>query len=303
VVPDHGEALRTQFEFSTDEAYDSVSDMPLQYNFGYRVSDEETNIFSSSNEDLKAYTLLPGGDVESRTETFITPILQVCDSHKLCTISEGPKVKTTAPNQLTSEEVETIMKMLANYMTSGQYTEALSLIKVSLQTLKKMNDDILYNKALQQVESLLVEELRIRRERLKDNPSTIQDSLDFTNMALTAIRELPMSNHILQELFEFKDDIVNVINNSIHGAAYRLKRSVWGKKERQKRNAPNSLLIKMKTVKKYVDNVLNMYELMIRSSNPNTIMKGIQALLKEIETILKMICYAASPGRPEIFNK
>jgi hypothetical protein len=62
VIPSEGEALRSRFMFSTDLADDTSADYPLLYQYGYRISDQEQiNLFSTSNVDLQADTILPAG--------------------------------------------------------------------------------------------------------------------------------------------------------------------------------------------------------------------------------------------------
>lgn len=71
MIPSEGEALRSVFMFSTDVADDSSADYPLLYKYGYRISDQEQiNIFSTSNVDLQAATILPAGKLSYITLLF-----------------------------------------------------------------------------------------------------------------------------------------------------------------------------------------------------------------------------------------
>jgi hypothetical protein len=48
--------------FSTALADDNSADYPLLYKYGYRIGDQEQiNLFSTSNVDLQAATILPAG--------------------------------------------------------------------------------------------------------------------------------------------------------------------------------------------------------------------------------------------------
>ncbi len=59
-----GEALVTEFRFSTKPAYDDLLDYPLQYSFGFQIIEENNTVgglkfFHSSNQKLSASTYLP----------------------------------------------------------------------------------------------------------------------------------------------------------------------------------------------------------------------------------------------------
>jgi hypothetical protein len=62
VSPVKGEALKTRFTFSTNLADDFSTDYPLLYKYGYQTGDQEQiHLFSTSNVDLQAATILPAG--------------------------------------------------------------------------------------------------------------------------------------------------------------------------------------------------------------------------------------------------
>nr|CAD7412221.1 unnamed protein product [Timema poppensis] len=197
VTPSEGEALLTRFTFSTRSASDSLPDFPLLYRYGYKVgssreprdSEDVVHVFSTSSTELEAVTFLPASGV------FCPP-----------------------------PQYSNIVSEFGQLSASQMYSEALNLAQTLLQTLKPMTDQKLYLKAGTKVEGAIRREISALKSSLKSSPDSIKVSLDFIGMAVTTLDALPMSSSTLQELIDFKNEILRLEGGRLRRLERRKRR-------------------------------------------------------------------------------
>ncbi|XP_023723547.1 uncharacterized protein LOC111873237 isoform X4 [Cryptotermes secundus] len=291
VIPSEGEALRSVFLFSTDLADDSSADYPLLYKYGYQISDQEkVNVFSTSNVDLQAATILPS---VTGLETVIFPVITVCDVHELCTIVTGEKVIVTLPSDLTLMEVQQIGVQFADYVASEQYPEALSIGHTSLQTLKQLPSQTLYMAGAEIIESEIQKDLKRKQNGLGANSGSLQSSLDFLDMSIRILSELPVSGSTLQDLSAFKDKILHLTK---HSNELKLKYTSFPDRHlpserlsRQRRSSgstPPNAALSLSSVK----SLLQVSERLIKTGNSSVVLEEKETLLQDLSTYMYHLC-------------
>ncbi|KAJ4428199.1 hypothetical protein ANN_24214 [Periplaneta americana] len=285
VSPEEGEALRTRFTFSTEAADDSVADLPLLYRFGYRIGEQEpSHIFSMSNVELHADTILPAA-------MSVVPTLEVCDVNNLCSAVEGASVTVKLPTNLTLAEVQQVGAQFRDHVAAGQYVEAQSLALASLQTLKRLPDQSLHTAATEIIEAEIRKELKHQQDRLDMNSGSLQSSLDFLDMSIKVLSELPMSGSTLQDLVAFKDKILSLAK---HSGELKQKYSSFSdrqkKPSRHRRSNQGSPQIPVLELKN-VETMLKLSEREIKEGNSSAVLQAKKKLLNEVHTYMFNLCF------------
>nr|CAD7258242.1 unnamed protein product [Timema shepardi] len=285
VTPSEGEALLTRFTFSTRSASDSLPDFPLLYRYGYKVggsreprdSEDVVHVFSTSSTELEAVTFLPA------SETLITPVLSVCNSRQLCSTIQGSPVKTRSPSTLTMDDIDNIVSEFGQLSASQMYSEALNLAQTLLQTLKPMTDQKLYLKAGTKVEGAIRREISALKSSLKSSPDSIKVSLDFIGMAVTTLDALPMSSSTLQELIDFKNEILRLEG----GRLRRLER----RKRRENQEEVDKGSAQMKS-EQIVRSMLSLFQRLVESEKVTweSKMKEKRLLPKQLHRYMTGLC-------------
>ncbi|XP_034244390.1 uncharacterized protein LOC117647012 isoform X2 [Thrips palmi] len=216
VEPLEGEALVTEYKFSTQPAYDDLLDYPLRYIFGFQILDESSTIpsppkfFHSSSQKLSTTTYLPA---LSLATTKIQSLLRVCDIRHICHTVEGPVVSSNAPKQLTTGHVELLSEGFSTFLAAEEYEDAIMLVESSMTTLEVLDDKSLYKLASKRVENAVNTQLDSYEKRLDASPDEVNAALRFLKAANAALKHGSFSQETLQRLVAFKDKILSILND------------------------------------------------------------------------------------------
>ncbi|CAG2058910.1 unnamed protein product, partial [Timema podura] len=163
------------------------------------------------------------------------------------------------------------------------YSEALNLAQTLLETLKPMPDQNLYLKAGTKVEAAIRREITALKSSLKSSPDSIKVSLDFIGMAVTTLDALTMSSSTLQELIDFKNEILRLEG----GRLRRLER----RKRRENQAEVDKGLAQMKS-ELIVRSMLSLFQRMIESEKVtlDSKMKEKRLLPKQLHRYMTGLC-------------
>ncbi|XP_026273044.2 uncharacterized protein LOC113202826 [Frankliniella occidentalis] len=215
VEPLEGEALVTEFRFSTKPAYDDLLDYPLQYSFGFQIVEESETLgpakyFHSSTQKLSATTYLPA---TSLSPTKIQTLLRVCDVRQICHTVEGPKVSSNAPKLLTSGHVELLSDGFSSFLLAEEYEDAITLVESSMITLEVLDDKSFYQLASKKIEKTVNSQLDLFDKRLDSSPGEVNTAFRFLKAANAALKHGSFSQETLQRLVAFKDKILGMLSD------------------------------------------------------------------------------------------
>ncbi|KAL7040768.1 hypothetical protein ACKWTF_000512 [Chironomus riparius] len=264
ILPLIGTPMKDLFTFKTGAAKERQSDYPLKYSFGYQVDNLIINI-GTFYEFQVARTQLP---YSNEIRTF----LQVTDNNNATVHVKGPTLRANKDYKFTKKEIEFKLSEVQGTLKRSEYSKTLNSATVLILTQRKYASEEDAKNYEQQVYEMLKTEL----DSLKSSKSST-----FVHQQ-NVIEFVKMSKNLLSIMTVFDDNFVEDILSLTEAQSRRAKRLILSNSLRNKNIMAHDT--------DYIQNVLSLSDMLISSSNPETVQREKRKYVEKIHLFITSLC-------------
>lgn len=264
VLPIIGTPMKDIFTFKTGAAKERQSDYPLKYSFGYQVDNLIINI-GTFYEFQVARTQLP---YSNEIRTF----MQVTDNNNATINVKGPTLRANKDYKFTQKEIDFKLSEIQGTLKRSEYSRTLNSATVLILTQKKFAVQEDATKYEQQIYEMLKTELSSLKSSKSSTYVHQQNVIEFVKM----------SKNLLSIMTVYDDSFVEDILSLTDTQGRRVKRLVLSNSLRNRNIMAHDT--------DYIKNVLDLSDMLISSSNAETVQREKKKYVEKIRLFITSLC-------------
>ncbi|VVC24570.1 PKD/REJ-like domain [Cinara cedri] len=295
VTPNEGIGLLTRFRFFTNTAYETKSNHPLRYSFGFYmpVLTSTPIYFYSSTLRLQTETILPS--VNSGVSKIKT-VLKVCNTYESCSIIEGPEISIRHPTQLLDTDVTSFIQKYKRMLIKQMLTESEAYIIAFMTTLNIFKTEV-YEKTTHEIHNVLstyinniIESVSYGKEYIPIGLA-LMDSISRTFFVLPKLNNIVISQSLVLLRDQIYEKLIAYDNTLASPNAINNIRYIFKNVNSNIQNIYSQTRINKEVVKSF----LEVSEILILNQEDGPYgLNEKKKLLNSIENYAKHICFTLS---------
>lgn len=264
VTPPEGIPMKDEFTFKTGAATERKSDFPLRYTFAYQIDEVFINI-GTFYEYQVARTQLPYSD---EIQTF----LQVTDNSNASVYVKGPVIKSNLKHTFTQSEIDFKLSEVQGTLSRSEYMKTFNSATVLILTTRKYLSEEEAKACEEKVYSMLKSELDSLKSTTSMTYVHLQNVVEFVKMTKNLLSIMTVIDE------PFVEDILTLIDNK----SRRVRRMILSNSLRNKNIMNND--------PEYIKNVLSLSDILISSSNMETVKRERKKYVSKIHQFVTSLC-------------
>lgn len=264
ILPLIGTPMKDLFTFKTGAAKERQSDYPLKYSFSYQVDNLIINI-GTFYEFQVARTQLP---YSNEIRTF----MQVTDNNNATVYVKGPILKANKDYKFKQKEVDFKLSEIQGTLKRSEYSKTLNSATVLILTQRKYASEEDAKKYEQEVYEMLKTELSSLNSSKSSTFVHQQNVIEFVKM----------SKNLLSIMTVYDDSFVEDILSLTEAQSRRAKRLILSNSLRNKNIMAHDT--------DYIKNVLSLSDMLISSSNTDTVQREKKKYVEKIHLFITSLC-------------